>query len=95
MAVIESFEKNENATMVSFVRFNKKDYFDWLDGKKDSQEHRAIWAGLQSNPSKQLQKRNQKLVICNVCKKEFLGKGKSKFCSNTCKQKNKNSKKEA
>jgi len=36
--------------------------------------------------------KNQVEKFCEVCGEPFLGTGKSKFCSNKCKQKNKNDK---
>jgi len=39
-----------------------------------------------------LASKNQVNKICEICNKPFLGTGKSKYCSNKCKQINKNSK---
>lgn len=48
---------------------------------------------LKSSASKILQQRNKKTKICEVCGVKFEGTGKSKFCSNRCKQIDKRTKK--
>ena len=89
--VIKQFESYD-IEQITFVKFDKEDYFNFLDGKKDTKDLRAAWAAIKINPSLQMINKNQKEKICIVCGKVFLGTGKSKFCHNRCKQANKNAK---
>ena len=42
-----------------------------------------------SEAARALKALDKKEKICEWCKKEFVGSGKAKFCSNACRQKNK------
>jgi hypothetical protein len=52
---------------------------------------RASWSAfkLSSMSASSLAKSSKRLKVCEVCKKEFEGIGKAKFCSNACRQKDK------
>ena len=42
-----------------------------------------------SETGRALKALDKKEKVCDICKKEFIGSGKAKFCSNACRQKNK------
>lgn len=89
--IIEQFENNEEIEEIVFVRFNIKKYAKWLKKEADTQNKRAEWAVF-CTTKKETRKRNFKKSTkpCAVCKEDFEGIERSKFCSNKCRQRDKN-----
>ena len=87
LAVIE-FMNSGDDNIVNIIQFNKIEYSKWLNGKTDTQENRASWAIHKSNLLTHPTRFNKKECVCEICKIEFTGTGKSKFCSGKCRSAN-------
>jgi len=96
---------NDNKIALGFKKINGGDYFCLVQKISDTllqnrellpnymgQLNDAFNENFFKNP---LSSKNQTQKVCEVCGVSFTGTGKSKFCSNKCKQANKNAKKEA
>jgi hypothetical protein len=94
MTIIDTFQADD-IDSITIIPFDKKDYSNWLGDRSDTQDMRASWAGfkLGSIASASLTKLNQVMKTCPICGITKIMAKQAKFCSNACKQKNKNSKK--
>ena len=68
---------------------DQKKFVDFIQGKGVSLFKFPTWKNIYKETGSSLKALDKKEKICQICGNPFIASNSAKFCSNTCRQKNK------